>query len=269
MTVIDAPKIATGGEDAELLFREARQRRRGRWLAAGIAAIVLLAILGVTIGLVAGSSRGSQVTPAATPVSFAASRLSPAQFSVRPVLCYAPPLALATGHSASSGPLPTCTASTALTAANLQVTPDSRNSNGYLDDGNIPEDPEFATYPDTSAQSERATATVLLPGRLGEGSGRYVLGPAQLVGSAVKSAGASDNNGQWMVTVDLTAAGTVDWDTLARQQFHAIVGIVYDSHVLSAPIIQPTQTSFTSFNGQLVLSGSFTERQAKAIAARL
>jgi hypothetical protein len=132
------------------------------------------------------------------------------------VLCYAPPLALATGHSASSGPLPTCTASTALTAANLQVTPDSRNSNGYLDDGNIPEDPEFATYPDTSAQSERATATVLLPGRLGEGSGRYVLGPA-----------------------------------------------------LSAPIIQPTQTSFTSFNGQLVLSGSFTERQAKAIAARL
>ncbi len=36
--------------------------------------------------------------------------------------------------------------------------------------------------------------------------------------------------------------------------------------MISAPITQPTQASFTSFNGQVQISGSFTEDQAKTLA---
>ena len=39
--------------------------------------------------------------------------------------------------------------------------------------------------------------------------------------------------------------------------------------MISAPITQPTQSSFTSFGGQVQISGSFTEDQAKALATEL
>jgi len=39
--------------------------------------------------------------------------------------------------------------------------------------------------------------------------------------------------------------------------------------VVSAPITQPTQPSFTSFYGQVQISGAFTQQQAKTIAAEL
>ena len=39
--------------------------------------------------------------------------------------------------------------------------------------------------------------------------------------------------------------------------------------MISAPITQPIQTAFTSFNGQVQISGSFTEDQAKTLATEL
>ena len=107
---------------------------------------------------------------------------------------------------------------------------------------------------------------MLLPGTAADGSGRYVLGPASMTGTAVKSASAQLNNGQWAVNLVLTSAGSTAWDTLAKEQFHAIIGIDLDGQVISAPITQPTQPAFTSFNGQVQISGSFTEDQAKTLA---
>jgi preprotein translocase subunit SecD len=59
----------------------------------------------------------------------------------------------------------------------------------------------------------------------------------------------------------------VAWDALTRQQFHQIIGVVVNGQVMSAPITQPAQSAWSSFNGQVQISGSFTEKQAKAIAA--
>jgi preprotein translocase subunit SecD len=190
-----------------------------------------------------------------------------AELLFRPALCYAPPLTVAKGKKPTTGPLPSCSSTTALTKANLQVTPDSSNVNGYTSNTNISEDPSFATYPSTPPTNDNKSDTVILPGTAQNGCyPRCVLGPAQLTGTAVKSASAQLNNGQWAVNLSLTGAGNTAWETLAQQQFHAIIAIDLDGQVISAPITQPTQTGFTPFNGQVQISGSFTEDQAKTLA---
>ena len=191
-----------------------------------------------------------------------------AQLFFRPALCYAPAETLAKGAAATTGALPTCAASSALTSTNLAVKPDSSNVNGYTSNNNIPVDPQFATYASTTTDDKNAT--VLLPGTSSsQGTGRYVLGPAMLTGTAVKSASAQLVSNQWAVSIVLTGPGSTAWDALSQQQFHAIIGIDLDGQVISAPITQPSQTSFTSFNGQVQISGSFTQDQAKTLATEL
>jgi preprotein translocase subunit SecD len=91
-----------------------------------------------------------------------------------------------------------------------------------------------------------------------------------VTGSQIKSATASlSQAGQWTVNINFNGPGGTAWDTLAQHQFHAIIGIDLDGQVISAPITQPGQTSFTSFGGQVQISGSFTEDQAKALATEL
>ena len=192
-----------------------------------------------------------------------------AQLFFRPALCYAPSLTVAKGKVPSTGPLPTCAAATQLSAANLAVTPNSSNINGYTFNSNISEDPQFATYPSTSPDNDNKNATVLLPGSSSGQSGRYVLGPATVTGTAVRSATAQLVSGQWAVSIVLPSQGAKQWDALAQEQFHAIIGIDLDGQVVSAPITQPTQSSFSSFNGQVQISGSFTEDQAKTLATEL
>jgi preprotein translocase subunit SecD len=185
-----------------------------------------------------------------------------AQLFFRPALCDAPPLTVAKGKSPTSGALPTCAAASQLTAANLAVNTSTGNATQ-----NPPVDSQFATYPSTPATSDAKDATVLLPGATSaQGPTRYVLGPAGMTGTAVKSATAQVNNGQWTVNLVLTSAGSAQWDALAKEQFHAIIGIDLDGKVISAPITQPTQASPTSFDGQVQISGSFTEDEAKTLA---
>jgi preprotein translocase subunit SecD len=189
-----------------------------------------------------------------------------AQLLFRPGLCYAPPFSLTKGQKASTGALPTCAAATQLTATNLQVTPDSTNVNGYTSNTNIQDDAQFAPFPSTPSTTDNKGATVLLPGTAAEGGGRYVLAPAQLTGTAVKSASAQLNNGQWAVNLNLTGAGSTQWDALSKAQFHAIIGIDLDGQVISAPITQPTQSAWSSFDGKVQISGNFSEDTAKTLA---
>jgi preprotein translocase subunit SecD len=191
---------------------------------------------------------------------------STAQLLFRPALCYAPPLSVPKGTNPSSGPLPPCSSSSAF-ATNLKVTPNSNSNQGYDSNlGSIPADTGFATYPSTPPTVDNKNSTVLLPATAASGGGRYVLGPAGLTGTAVHSANAQLNNGTWAVNLNLTGEGATQWDTMAQQQFHQIIGIDLDGQVISAPITQPTQSSFTPFNGQVQISGSFTEDQAKTLA---
>jgi preprotein translocase subunit SecD len=268
MTIVASPTEKPNVDEAQLLFQEAKQRRRRRWLISGIVALVVVVLLGVTVSFTAGRGGRGSLKPAA-PASITGAVHSVANLSLRPVLCYAPPLTLATGQTASTGPLPTCASSSVATATNLHVTPDSVNVNGYTSNSNIPEDAQYATYPSTSPTNDDEHDMVLLPGTSAAGSGRYVLGPAGLTGTAVKSASAQMNYGQWTVRIVLTTGGSAQWDALAKEQFHAIVGVDLNGQVISAPITQPTQSFFSSFNGQLQISGSFTEQQAKVLAAQL
>jgi SecD/SecF fusion protein len=73
----------------------------------------------------------------------------------------------------------------------------------------------------------------------------------------------------WTVDLTLTPEGSVLWDQAASKSFHAMVGIDLDGTVISAPLIQPSNTTFVSFGGQLQMSGNFTATQAKGIAAVL
>jgi preprotein translocase subunit SecD len=196
-----------------------------------------------------------------------ATRRHTVSFNFRPVLCYAPPLALSAAETASSGALPHCSVSTQFSASNLSVNPDSNNVNGYTYNSNILPDSQFASYPSTSTANITNDATVLLPGIPALGSLRYVLGPAAVTQIGVRLANATFNNGQWAVNLHLTAHGSSQWDSLSQDRFHQVVAVVLNGRVLSAPIMQPTQTSWSSFNGQVEIVGSFTQQQAKAIAA--
>ncbi len=192
-----------------------------------------------------------------------------AQLFFRPALCYAPALTLAKGKAPTTGPLPSCAATSALTEANLQVTPDSSSVSGYTYNTNIPPDGQFATYASTPSSKDAKNDTVLLPASAGnQGPPRYVVGPAELTGTAVKSASAQLDNGQWAVDLNLTAAGATKWNTFAQAQFHEIIAIDLDGQIISAPITQPSQSSFTSFGNSVQISGSFTENQAKTLATQ-
>jgi preprotein translocase subunit SecD len=56
------------------------------------------------------------------------------------------------------------------------------------------------------------------------------------------------------------------WDQVAQQNFHQPLGIELDGVVYSAPIIQPQQATFSSFQGRGEISGSLTQQDASNLA---
>ena len=88
-----------------------------------------------------------------------------------------------------------------------------------------------------------------------------------MTGQAVAKAFAQQNQiGAWVVNYNLTAKGSPLWDKVAQANFHQELAIELDGVVQSAPLIQPTQASFTSFAGSGEISGSFTQTSAKNLA---
>jgi preprotein translocase subunit SecD len=207
-----------------------------------------------------------------------------AQLYFRPVLCEAYPLVVEKATKkdpkpakplSGDGTLPSCATSTAATAANLDVTPNNTAA-GYTSNNPSP-DPTFANYTSSSyTEKNYQNKTVLLPGLNPNGtvdkSGiRYVLGPVQMTGTSIGSATAEESQtGQW--EVDYTLAGTKNsqlWDTVAEKNFHLLLGIELDGVVQSAPLIQPSQAAFSSFDGQGQISGSFTQATADNLTQAL
>jgi hypothetical protein len=184
---------------------------------------------------------------------------------LRPVFCYAPPFVGTSNGSAlsSTTTLPKCSATSQLTATNLDI-----NANTGEPSNSVPEDLSLADYPSTAPADDLEPSTVLLPGIAGDNQ-RYLLGPAGLTGRSVHSAVAQQNaTGQWVVNYQLTASGSQAWDNFAQQNFHELVAIELDGVVQSAPIIQPSQSTFTTFDGSGTISGgaNFTEAYAKNLA---
>jgi len=182
-----------------------------------------------------------------------------AQLFFRPALCYAPPFVGSHSvHAVPAGaPLPACSPAAELSAANIVS-------------GKSVVDPKLGAWRSTPSIRDLANRSVLLPGLPGAGSTRYLLGPSELSGRAVASAVAQTGpTGAWMVSYTLTGTGSAEWDAVAKANFHQIVGIDLDGVVQSAPVIQPTQSTFTSFGGTGEISGSLTQAQAENLATAL
>ncbi|MEV6010902.1 hypothetical protein AB0M29_29305 [Streptomyces sp. NPDC051976] len=97
---------------------------------------------------------------------------------------------------------------------------------------------------------------------------KYLLGPAAIVGTDVKSAKSQlATGGQWAVDLDFTAAGSAKFAaitaTLSQQTSPANqFAIVLDGDVLSAPMVQQAITG-----GQAQITGTFTRQRAVDLAA--
>ncbi|MGH9281781.1 MAG: protein translocase subunit SecD [Acidimicrobiales bacterium] len=117
--------------------------------------------------------------------------------------------------------------------------------------------------PTTPREEDLADKEVVLEEVMkGDVTARYRLGPAELTGTAVKTARAEfDPTQGWRVSFTLTGDGSGKFDQLAAKNVGKQVAIVLDSVVKSAPVIREA-----SFGGSGVISGSFSEREAKDLA---
>jgi preprotein translocase subunit SecD len=190
-----------------------------------------------------------------------------AQLQFRPVLAasteYVKPKA-----GTKLGPLPHApsAATYSLQAPTLTV----NTSAGTSNQSSIPPDPVLANYKTTSpAYDDAHPHSYVLLGGQGLGGERFLLGPSELSGTAVASALAQFQSPQWVVNATLTAKGSTEWDALAQKYFHELIGIDLDGTVISAPLTQPSSAAFTSFDGKVQISGSFTQAEAQSLALDL
>jgi len=78
-----------------------------------------------------------------------------------------------------------------------------------------------------------------------------------------------DQLGQWVVDLLSTKSGSKRFDRITRQSFHEFLVIVVHGTVVSAPIVQPNQSVWTSFSDMIEVSDSFSKEQAQTLAAEL
>jgi preprotein translocase subunit SecD len=186
-----------------------------------------------------------------------------AQLLFRPVICQvAEPTKKAKTYV---GSVPACASTYQWTEANLAVTPNN-SVQQFSSNTQIPIDPNYSVVKTTKPTADLPTENVILP-YLGQPGTRYLLGKAQLTGQAVGKAVAQQTQlGAWVVNYTLTKTGSPEWDAVAQKNFHQALAIELDGVIQSAPLIQPSQASFTSFAGTGQISGSFTEQGAKNLA---
>jgi preprotein translocase subunit SecD len=195
-------------------------------------------------------------------------------FSIRPVLCGAPDDTLSTppttqGTSPQSIVLPPCGAQYLTTAANLSI-----NTNTGQPTNTIRPDPAFATVPSTPEADDEPAGDVLLstdPAAGAQEYPRFVLGAAQFDNAGIAGAQAQFETdiSSWTVEVTLTTLGATAWNAMAQENFHQFVAADLDGAVLWAPLIQPNNTTFTSFGATMEIGGAFNATSAQDLAAVL
>jgi preprotein translocase subunit SecD len=195
----------------------------------------------------------------------------------RPVLCAVPPYDKFITSPQPAVSAASCGPST-LTPASMQVSPSKQSATGF-----IFQSPQPAILLEgertTKAAHDAASKVVLLSGLPGSSvyaatstskGTRYVLGPAVMTSRSIASATATKlRDGQWVVDWTTTAAGTSVWDRVARTSFHRLLAMDVGGVVVSAPIIEPTQVTFTSFKGRGEVTGNWGEAEAQRIAAAM
>jgi preprotein translocase subunit SecD len=118
----------------------------------------------------------------------------------------------------------------------------------------------------TKATDAKSDACVVLPAEDGSDA-RYFLGKSALDASSVRSAKATFASGSgWSVVLRLTPKGAEAFDALSETQFHKQVAVVADGVVSAAPVIQPAQAVFSSFEGNVQVSMGSSARKTKQLA---
>ncbi len=262
----DAPS-----QPIEVLIPEARAHQRRRYTRTGVAmvitALVLAALIAAVVALWGGSAGGkSQASP---PLATATARVT-GRVDFRPVLCLVP-LYAPSGPTQVTLGASSCSAASAMTAQNLDVQPIQSSAGFSSDLGAVPLDSALTGVPSTTPSADKAAATVLLPEVIPpghQGDVRYLLGPAQMSSASIASARVVRTSyGAWVV--DFTTKNGALWDKVTQQNFHQELAIELDGVVYSAPLIQPAQRSFSSFDGQGEISGTLTKAQAMRLAAAM
>jgi hypothetical protein len=188
----------------------------------------------------------------------------------RMVLCVVAP------YDSSSQPVPgrlsaSSCAPDSLLSTNLGVSP-SDNSAGYTVN-TVPLDTTLSGTSSTKPSAGFASRTVLLPGLGASGSeNRYLLGPVQMSGTSFAKAVVhyQESDKQWIVNITMTGRGAALWNKVARTDFHQELAIVVNGIVVSSPLIQPTQSAFSSFGGEASIAGAgIGHREALRIASTI
>jgi hypothetical protein len=223
-----------------------------------------LAVMAIVLSHGGSSADGTSRSIGATPAS--ATKEGTVYF--RPVLCLAPPYDPALRTPVL--PNPPCSASSSLRAQNLTVEPahaeepEAGAPAGFTMNNVLP-DSALAGVPATAASAERPSAAILLP-PLAKGD-RYVLGPAEMSSSSIQSAVVKKTpSGQWVVDYATTRGGRALLDKVTAQNFHQFLALDLNGIVYSAPVIEPTQASFSSFRGHGVVSGDLSKADAEHLA---
>lgn len=206
-----------------------------------------------------------------------------AQLYFRPVVCFAPPYVKPTGKEKPKSPfgIPACESQYQLTEANIGVQVQPNTVNGYSAN-NVPAFPPYASYPSiTTPVTEHGKPAVIyqdnpkdaliLDGAPGTGTNeRYYVGPAVLSGTVIASATAQQGStGAWEVSCALTSKGSGEWDSVSQEFFHQYIAFELDGVVQSAALILPEQSTWSSFDGGVTISGDFTQGQANSLAIAL
>lgn len=215
---------------------------------------------------ITGSSIAVTGGPAELTDSHSVLLASPALL-VRPVLCLS-------GPYDESGGSPATDMSAACIGTPYVLQPVTADGNGY--ESNQSNDPALGQYPSTTPEQDSSdpnTVALLPQAQKADSTGvlRYLVGPVQLALTArVASAQvAQDRYGGWVVDVQLSSSAASAWDQVAYRYFHDMLGVDLNGQIVTAPIIEPTQSSYTSFDGQLELAGDFSKATAEAVAATL
>lgn len=183
---------------------------------------------------------------------------------VRPVQCEAPEVGVGSQSTpAVSGGDLSCGPPYVLSEKALKV--DTKTGKPTTSVG---PDPDLSDLASTPPGEDSGSRSVLLPtgptsGFAGE---RLVLGPSEVTNSDSSSVEASAGSSGWKLDVVLTSDGSKSWDDLAYSQFHAYVGFDVDGTVVSTLLVEPTESSFQSFNGTFDFGSGYTRSEAINLA---
>lgn len=224
-----------------------------------------------------GPTTQTPTTPQATPSASGSPQTSgtpKASTSAAPATTSSP-----RGRALSSDLLAAGSSASPTPSATPTPTPSASASPGATDKGNVvlPKDatPQqlYATINCADPNVREALGALDQPGKqivacAQDGSAKYLLDKATVLGTMVKSADAVLGQQGWEVDLSFNGKGTSAWGKLTQKAYDAgsgnpenLVAIVLDGQVVSAPqIINPI------LGGQAQITGSFTQSQAQDLA---